>query len=87
MLVELNKQNNYAYTTIMTIINRLDNKGILTHSKFGKDTYISHITVQMSSFNKIQKWSISFIITEILPLHSLSMLLVITPINFISCRN
>lgn len=36
VLIELNKQNNYAYTTIMTIMNRLDKKGILTRSKFGK---------------------------------------------------
>jgi predicted transcriptional regulator len=36
VLTELNKQNNYAYTTIMTIMNRLDKKGILTRSKLGK---------------------------------------------------
>jgi predicted transcriptional regulator len=36
VLTELNKKNNYAYTTIMTIMNRLDKKGILTRSKLGK---------------------------------------------------
>ncbi|MDQ0859874.1 BlaI/MecI/CopY family transcriptional regulator [Bacillus sp. V2I10] len=36
VLIELNKQNSYAYTTIMTIMNRLDKKGILTRSKLGK---------------------------------------------------
>lgn len=36
VLTELNKQNNYAYTTIMTIMNRLDKKGILTRNKLGK---------------------------------------------------
>ncbi len=36
VLTVLNKQNNYAYTTIMTIMNRLDKKGILTRSKLGK---------------------------------------------------
>ncbi|MGE6719850.1 BlaI/MecI/CopY family transcriptional regulator [Peribacillus frigoritolerans] len=36
VLAELNKQNDYAYTTIMTILNRLDKKGILTRNKVGK---------------------------------------------------
>ncbi|EOP98682.1 BlaI/MecI/CopY family transcriptional regulator [Bacillus cereus] len=36
VLTELNKQNDYAYTTIMTVMNRLDKKGILTRSKVGK---------------------------------------------------
>lgn len=36
VLAELNNQNNYAYTTIMTIMNRLDKKGILSRSKLGK---------------------------------------------------
>ncbi|MFA1711508.1 BlaI/MecI/CopY family transcriptional regulator [Peribacillus frigoritolerans] len=36
VLTELNKQNDYAYTTIMTIMNRLEKKGILTRSKLGK---------------------------------------------------
>ncbi|MFJ5767553.1 BlaI/MecI/CopY family transcriptional regulator [Lysinibacillus sp. NPDC093210] len=36
VLTELNKHNNYAYTTIMTIMSRLDKKGILTRSKLGK---------------------------------------------------
>ena len=36
VLTELKEQNNYAYTTIMTIMNRLDKKGILTRSKLGK---------------------------------------------------
>jgi predicted transcriptional regulator len=36
VLTELNKQNEYAYTTIMTVMNRLDKKGILTRSKLGK---------------------------------------------------
>ncbi|NCT39813.1 BlaI/MecI/CopY family transcriptional regulator [Bacillus sp. EB93] len=36
VLTELNKQHNYAYTTVMTIMNRLEKKGILTRSKLGK---------------------------------------------------
>ena len=36
VLTELKEQNNYAYTTIMTIMNRLDKKGVLTRSKLGK---------------------------------------------------
>ncbi|MGF9964913.1 BlaI/MecI/CopY family transcriptional regulator [Bacillus rhizoplanae] len=36
VLTELNEKNKYAYTTIMTIMNRLDKKGILTRSKLGK---------------------------------------------------
>ncbi|KWU60027.1 hypothetical protein AWX17_20340 [Priestia megaterium] len=36
VLTELNKDNGYAYTTIMTVMNRLNKKGILTYHKLGK---------------------------------------------------
>ncbi|MDH2363189.1 BlaI/MecI/CopY family transcriptional regulator [Priestia megaterium] len=36
VLMELNKDNGYAYTTIMTVMNRLNKKEILTYHKLGK---------------------------------------------------
>ena len=36
VLMELNKDNGYAYTTIMTVMNRLNKKGIITYHKLGK---------------------------------------------------
>ncbi|MGE6720956.1 BlaI/MecI/CopY family transcriptional regulator [Peribacillus frigoritolerans] len=60
VLVELNKQNNYAYTTIMTIMNRLDKKGILTRNKVGKGylykaRYNQDELVQQTSSEKVEQ--------------------------------
>lgn len=60
VLIELNKQNNYAYTTIMTIMNRLDKKGILTRNKVGKGylykaRYNQDELVQQTSSEKVEQ--------------------------------
>lgn len=60
VLAELNKQNDYAYTTIMTIMNRLDKKGILTRDKVGKGylykaRYNQDELVQQTSSEKIEQ--------------------------------
>lgn len=67
VLTELNKQNDYAYTTIMTVMNRLDKKGLLRVVSWERDMYINHSTPLMNSSNKIllNKWNIFSIITEI----------------------
>lgn len=59
VLTELNKQNNYAYTTIMTIMNRLDKKGILTRNKFGKGyvykpSYSPNELIQQNSSEQVE---------------------------------
>jgi predicted transcriptional regulator len=59
VLTELNKQNNYAYTTVMTIMNRLDKKGILTRKKMGKGYvykpyYSSEELIQQNSSEHVE---------------------------------
>ncbi|KWU61013.1 BlaI/MecI/CopY family transcriptional regulator [Priestia megaterium] len=60
VLAELNKQNEYAYTTIMTIMNRLDKKKILTRNKVGKGyqykaCYNQDELVQQTSSKKVEQ--------------------------------
>ncbi|MCF8890622.1 BlaI/MecI/CopY family transcriptional regulator [Priestia megaterium] len=60
VLAELNKRNEYAYTTIMTIMNRLDKKKILTRNKVGKGykykaRYDEDELVQQTSSKKVEQ--------------------------------
>ncbi|CAK8583432.1 BlaI/MecI/CopY family transcriptional regulator (plasmid) [Priestia megaterium] len=60
VLADLNKQNEYAYTTIMTIMNRLDKKRILTRNKVGKGyqykaRYNQDELVQHTSSKKVEQ--------------------------------
>ncbi|RBP86190.1 putative transcriptional regulator [Cytobacillus firmus] len=59
VLSEINTQNNYAYTTIMTIMNRLYKKGILTRSKLGKGyvykpNYSPNELIQQNSSDQVE---------------------------------
>lgn len=59
VLSEINTQNNYAYTTIMTIMNRLYKKGILTRSKLGKGyvympKYSPNELIQQNSSDQVE---------------------------------
>ncbi|MCM3169548.1 MULTISPECIES: BlaI/MecI/CopY family transcriptional regulator [Peribacillus] len=59
VLTELNKQHNYAYTTVMTVMNRLEKKGILTRSKLGKGYvykpyYSPNELIQQNSSEKVE---------------------------------
>lgn len=60
VLAEVNKRNEYAYTTIMTIMNRLDKKKILTRNKVGKGykykaRYDEDELVQQTSSKKVEQ--------------------------------
>lgn len=64
VLTELNKANRYAYTTIMTVMNRLNKKGILTYRKLGKVYVYSPVYESAELIHRVSSEQIESLLTN-----------------------